>query len=359
MWHALVIESVSGLVNGVNDGLLNQQVNQMAFQKNKISLGIVFVLLIITCLVFSVLGDPILDLSVVFSDPTHLDYQSFWLLRLPRVVLAAMIGAALSVAGVTFQALLRNPLADPYILGVSGGAALGYVLAAVIGLPFFFMPLAGYVFALLALFLIYNLASQNGVLSVVNLLLVGIVFNSFSFALILVINSLANFGQAQQILYLLLGSVDPIGWSKLAVVFVMVLVALVLLLWRSQQINLLSLGDDDAHHLGLDVNAEKKFIFVVTSLLVGASVSLCGLIGFVGLIVPHLCRLLFGADHRRLLPAAALVGALLLIVCDFAATNAIKFEGLYTKLPVGAVTALIGAPFFVYLLKRNVLTKAS
>jgi len=312
-------------------------------------------LVVVATFVLSILGNPIIHFNDIFSKIENMDRYIFLNLRLPRMVLAFLIGAALSVSGVSFQSLLKNPLADPYILGISGGAALGYVLAVVAGLPFFLIPLVGFTFALGSLFLVYRLACQRGVLSVINLLLIGIVFNAFSFALILVVNSLANFGQAQQILFLLLGSVEPISWDKLLILSTFVISALVILFLRAKKLNLLSLGDEEAFHLGVNINYEKKIIFVVTSLLVGASVSLCGLIGFIGLIVPHVTRLVFGADNRSVLPAAALGGGLLLMVCDFVAGNVFSFETLNTRLPVGAITALVGAPMFVYLLKSRVL----
>jgi iron complex transport system permease protein len=228
------------------------------------------------------------------------------------------------------------------------------VAAVVADVPFFLVPVFGYVSALISLIVVYRLACRQGVLSVTNLLLIGIVFNSFSYALILLINSVANFGQAQQILYLLLGSIDPISWQRLGVLAVFVVMAAVVIFLRAGKLNILSLGDEEAFHLGVNVNREKKILFVVTSLLVGASVSLCGLIGFVGLIVPHLARILYGADNRISLPAAALIGGILLMVCEFAAGNLLSFETLNTRLPVGAVTALIGAPVFVWLLKHGV-----
>ena len=314
--------------------------------------------LIILIFVFSLLGRPNISWRVIFNQASSQDIFSFWNLRLPRFILAFMIGASLSVAGASFQSLLKNPLADPYILGVSGGAALGYILALIFGLPFFFVPVCGFVFALLSLILVYRLAVVDGVLSVVSLLLTGIVFNAFSFALILVINSAVNFGQAQQILYLLLGNLDPISWPRLGFLTALLLAVLSILIVKSRALNLLSLGDEEAFHLGVSVQREKKIIFIASSLLVGASVSLCGLIGFVGLIVPHLSRLVFGADNRVVLPASVFIGGFFLVVCEFVVGNLFSFETLSTRLPVGATTALIGAPVFVYLLKKFELTKS-
>lgn len=310
------------------------------------------VIVFVVAVFFSIVGKPAIDLHAIFSQAQTQDHYIFYHLRLPRLILALLIGAALSTSGVSFQALLHNPLADPYILGISGGAALGYVLGVVAGLPFVFLPLAGFAFGLASLFLVYTLATQRGVLSIFNLLLIGIVFNAFSFAIILIVNSVANFGQAQQILYLLLGTIDPISWEKLLVLTFFIVVSMVILFFKAKKLNLLSLGDEEAYHLGLNVNREKKIIFIVTSLLVGASVSFCGLIGFIGLIVPHLTRLIVGADNRLVLPMSALIGGMLLTVCDFIATHVLSFETLHTNLPVGAITALIGAPLFVLLLKR-------
>ncbi len=326
---------------------------------NKITKNLPLSFFLLTVIVFlgivgmSFLGKPVISFHDVFYGAST-DRYIFLNLRLPRMILAFMIGGALSVSGVSFQSLLKNPLADPYILGISGGAALGYVLAVVLGFPFILVPVTGFVFALITLFIIYRLACNHGVLSVINLLLIGIVFNAFSFALILVINSLANFGQAQQILYLLLGSVDPISWDKLIILSLFVLAGFSVLMTQTKKLNILSLGDEEAHHLGLNVDRDKKIIFVTTSLLVGASVSLCGLIGFIGLIIPHFTRLIFGADNRVVMPAGFLLGGLLLMFCDFMAGNVFSFETLNTRLPVGAVTALIGAPLFVWLLKRRV-----
>lgn len=296
---------------------------------------------------------PRLDLGAIFSGTDTDGSFILYRLRLPRHVLAGIVGAALSVAGASFQALLKNPLADPYILGVSGGAALGYVTAIVIGVPFFLTPVFGFSAALAALVLIYALARSGGALNAVNLLLTGVIFNSFSFAIILLINAVAPFGQSQQILFLLLGSVEPVSWPQLAALSAFVAAALAVLFARADRLNLMALGDEEAFHLGVNVAFEKKLVFVATSLLVGASVSLCGLIGFVGLFVPHLMRLVFGADHRRLLPASAIGGGIFLMLSDFLAGHVLMWESLETRLPVGVITALIGAPVFAWLLRRQ------
>lgn len=298
---------------------------------------------------------PVLHWHAVLLDAGSPDALAFFQIRLPRQILAFLVGAALSVAGVAFQSLLKNPLADPYILGVSGGAALGYVLGVALGVAVAWLPLWGFGAALASLFFIYRLAQVSGVLSVVNLLLIGVIFNSFTFALILVINAVASFGQAHQILYLLLGSIEYLSWRDLSLLAVFTATAIVILTLRSPALNALSLGDEEAFHLGVAVEREKKILFFCTSLLVGAAVSLCGLIGFVGLFVPHVIRLVFGADHRIVLPAAALGGGVFLALSDFLARHVLMWKSLQTHLPVGVLTALIGAPVFVWLLKRQVM----
>lgn len=311
-----------------------------------------FLLLSITTpFLLSLLSFPTLDFHTLFTD--NQDSVIFFSLRLPRYTLAFFVGAALSLAGVSFQALLKNPLADPYILGVSGGSALGYVVAIILSAPFFLLPFAAFVSAFLSLILIYTTAKTKGSLVTINLLLTGIIFNSFSFAVILVLNAIAPFGQSQQILYLLMGSIPPVATNQLFLIALIVVVCFLILLTRANVLNLFSLGEEEAFHLGVSITREKKIIFVVTSLLVGASVSLCGLIGFVGLFVPHLLRLLVGADHKLLIPASIFFGGFFLSFAEFLASHLFLFENFQTRLPVGAVTALIGAPLFVFLLKKH------
>lgn len=304
-------------------------------------------------LALAFLAPPSLPVAEAWRGADPVSSYILWHLRLPRHVLAFVTGSALSLAGASFQSLLKNPLADPYILGVSGGAAIGYVAGVVAGFPFWLMPLAAFASGLAAITLIYALARERGTLNPVSLLLTGVIFNSFSFALILLINALAPFGQSQQILFLLLGAIESAPWPQIALMVLLTATSAAVLVWRADRLNLLSQGEEEAFHLGVNVVFEKKLVFVTTSLLVGASVSLCGLIGFVGLFVPHLMRLVTGADHRTLLPACAVGGGLFLMASDFIAGHMLMWESLETRLPVGVITALIGAPIFVWLLKRE------
>ena len=310
-----------------------------------------FCLLIFAVLLFSFLGNPVILPSTLFRDP--LAHDLFFGARLPRVLLALCVGASLSSSGVVFQSLLRNSLADPYILGVSGGAALGGVISLALGLPYPMMSVIAFLFALGTLFLVYFMAQVGGRLPAQSLLLTGIVFNSFAFALILLINSLTNMGEIHQILYLLMGSLEAQELGVVAWLLVFTGIGFAITLAYASKMNVVSLGEESASQLGLNVDVLRKILFFAASLMVGASVALAGLIGFVGLFVPHILRLMIGSDHRLLLPASALGGGIFLIVCDFLAKTAFSGHVFQTQIPVGVITALIGGPFFVFLLKKG------
>jgi len=314
---------------------------------------ILFVVLVVAVLGFSLVGNPILPLDALWSQASSLQHSLLFQARLPRVLLAVFVGAALSSSGVAFQSLLRNPLADPYILGVSGGAALGGVLALALGASFELISFTAFAFALGSLILIYFIAQVNGRLPVHTLLLTGVIFNAFAFALILLINSLVNIGQAHQILFLLLGSLDAQPMSHVLWVGGFTLFGFLILFFNAQKMNVVSLGEETSLQLGVSVERYRKVLFFAASLMVGATVAIAGLIGFVGLVVPHLVRLLFGSDHRLLLPASALGGGLFLVICDFAARTFFSGSDFQTQLPIGVITALVGGPFFVLLLKKK------
>jgi iron complex transport system permease protein len=276
--------------------------------------------------------------------------------RLPRVLAAAFLGGSLTVAGVVFQALLRNPLADPYVLGVSGGASIGGVLALLLGfggatslLGELAVPAFAFVGALAALLLIEWVATVGGKLTVYTILLTGAIFNAFASALIYFIQTIASLEQLHAIVFYLMGSVPLLGYRGVGVLAVTSLLATVALLSMARDYNALTVGEEGAAQLGVDVERIKRRTFVLGSLLTGMAVSLAGLIGFVGLVVPHLLRLVLGPDHRLLLPAAFLGGGAFLVLADLTARVAVA-PG---ELPVGVVTALVGGPFFLYLLRRR------
>ena len=282
-------------------------------------------------------------------------------LRLPRVLLAAVVGAALSVAGATLQALLRNPLADPFVFGLSGGAALGTAAAAVLGgatlgeaasvfglLPGQIAACAG---ALVAAAGVFSLGRAHGQLVPERALLVGVVFNSFASAAVIGLQAVLAPERTQAILLWLSGTLGYEPPSVILTAAATVLVSSAALTAMAGKFNLLALGDDAAASLGVDVGLTRAVAFALASVAVGAAVALTGLVGFAGLVVPHAVRLITGPDHRLVLPASALGGAAFLVLADAAAR--LLFRGLGTEPPVGAVTALVGAPMFVLLLRSR------
>jgi iron complex transport system permease protein len=273
--------------------------------------------------------------------------------RVPRVLLAAVLGGALTVAGVAFQALLRNPLADPYVLGVSGGASIGGVIALMLGLGSALggiaVPALAFVGALGALVLIEWVATVGGRLTVYNVLLTGAIFNAFSAALIYFLQSVASLRELHAIVFYLMGRIgSPAPWRLAAIAATVV--AITALLWSmARDFNALSLGEEGAMHVGVDVERLKRRTLVLGSLLTGLAVAVAGLVGFVGLVVPHLLRIVLGPDHRMLVPAGFLGGAAFLVLADMLSRVLIA----PSELPVGVVTALVGGPFFLYLMRRS------
>lgn len=273
--------------------------------------------------------------------------------RLPRVVLAALVGASLSVAGVLFQALLRNPLADPYVLGVSGGAALGAVavmaFGASLGLGYAFVAPAAFLGALAATILLFGVAGARGRLSSTSLLLTGVVFNAFASAAIVFVASLAGLAEGTSIFLWLIGNLSSARTDEALGVAVFLVAGLGCAVPLARGLDLLALGEEPATQLGVDVPRMKRLLLLATALMVGAAVAVSGLVGFVGLIIPHLLRLVLGPGHRLLIPAGALGGAAFLVLCDTVARSLLDGR----ELPVGAVTALVGGPLFLVLLRRE------
>jgi len=317
-----------------------------------VSLLALGILLFISMAISLFWGDIHLHWQSAWNQPGSPEYDIVFYSRLPRILLGVVVGFALSSGGVAFQSLLRNPLADPYILGVSGGAALGSVLAVSLDLPFTWVSSLAFLASLLTLLLIYWVAQTKGRLPVHTLLLTGVIFNAFTFALIMFINSLTTFEQAHRIWYLMVGSLESESYGKILTVGIFVLVGFFILFFNSGKMNLIATGEESARYLGLDVEKFRKQIFFAASLMIGATVSLSGLIGFVGLFIPHMVRLTLGSDHRLLLPASALFGATFIVLADLMARTLLSGAAYQTQLPVGVITALVGGPFFVYLVKR-------
>lgn len=291
--------------------------------------------------------------DALFGDGTAVTTDIVLRVRLPRVILGALVGASLATAGVLFQALLRNPLADPYILGVSGGAALGGIsvlaLGGALGLGYAAVPPASFAGAVLTLLLLFAVAGPRGHLSPTTLLLTGVVFNSFASAAIVFLASTAGLIDGARIFLWLIGNLSDARSEVSLWVAAFLGLGLACAMPLARGLNLLALGEEPAEQLGLDVEWTKRLLLLATSLMVGAAVSAAGLVGFVGLIVPHLLRLVLGPDHRLLVPAAALGGAAFLVLSDTAARTVLGGR----ELPVGAITALLGGPLFLLLLRRQ------
>ncbi len=276
-----------------------------------------------------------------------------WELRLPRILTAALVGAALAMAGGAFQGLLRNPLADPYIVGTSAGAAVGGVVAMVFNLRGSFwgisaVALLAFAGAMGAMYGIYRLSLVRGRVPVETFLLAGVVVGSFLWAMVSFLLTVAN-QSLQEVVFWLMGSTQWAGWSGIGMLALYVSVGTAGLIFMSHPLNLLTLGDESAQHLGLDVERAKIMVIVFASLVTASAVSVTGLIGFVGLMIPHVVRMITGADHRILIPASALGGALFMIWIDTGARTMFAPR----EIPVGVLTAILGAPFFLYLLRKS------
>jgi len=262
-----------------------------------------------------------------------------------------LVGVCLASVGVALQALLRNPLADPYVLGVSSGAALGVAVAVLFGigttvLAFSLLPVCGFLGGLVALLVVYRMAATYDRLPIHSVLLAGVILNAIFSALIMFITSIMEPNRSFGMMAWLMGSLTAPAYPALAALSVYLLAGLFLLFKQVRVLNILALGEEPARSLGIDTERAKRVIFLVSALLTGAVVSVSGMIGFIGMIIPHAVRLVIGADHRVLLPASALVGGIFLMVAD---TMARTFF-VPSEVPVGIITALAGGPFFVYLL---------
>jgi len=274
-------------------------------------------------------------------------------IRLPRIVVAGLVGACLALAGVAFQGFLRNPLADPYIVGVSAGAAMGAGISIWLKLDRFihFMsptPLVAFLGAILTVYLVYQISLVRGRVPVETFLLAGVIVGSFFWAIVSFLMLVVQ-EDLHKLVFWMMGSFSEKNWSHVFLVLPYLGAGGIILWFNARKLNIITLGDEKAHYMGIDVERTKIIVIISASFITAAAVSASGLIGFVGLVVPHIVRMIFGADHRILLPLSGLAGAILLIFSDtIARTVAAPVE-----IPAGIVTALLGAPFFCYLLKKR------
>ncbi|RTY55589.1 iron ABC transporter permease [Pantoea sp. YU22] len=301
------------------------------------------------------LGAIRLSLRVLWQAPLSDMVWQIWLnIRLPRVLLAVLIGMALAVSGAVMQGLFRNPLADPGLLGISSGAGLAVAIA--ISLPLALPPLlalwlptlAAFLGSLAVMALIFSL-SRLALGNLARLLLVGIAINALCSSVVGVLSWLSNDQQLRQLSLWGMGSMSQAQWPMLAVCAAFILPSLLLTLLRARHLNLLQLGEEDAHYMGIDVRRTQRQLLVLSALLVGAAVSVSGIIGFVGLVVPHMMRFCLGSDHRWMLPGSALAGAILLLLADTLARTIV----VPAEMPVGLLTSMLGGPWFLWLILRQ------
>ncbi len=317
---------------------------------------ILSILLVLAALFSLVLGAGKIPLSKIISLLLHhpqgkdSGYIILFYVRLPRIILALAAGGALSIAGVIFQGMFRNPLVEPYTLGVSGGAALGVTLSIILGLTLI-APLTGFAGAALAIWLVYFLASRRGGLRIPTLLLIGVMLSFISSALITLIVSLARVEKLHTILFWVMGSLEEGNLSLIRIVVALSLLGAIFSFFFSLELNALSLGEEEALHLGINIERTKTILFIIASLVTGVVVSITGIIGFVGLVVPHFMRMLVGPDHRILLPTSFLGGGIFLLLCDTLARTVIQ----PLELPVGVITGVIGGSIFIYFLSKKEL----
>lgn len=303
---------------------------------------------------------PLLDSAIIIigrafnlsfdADPAH--SAVIWSIRLPRVIVAGFVGFALSISGAAMQGLFKNPLASPGIVGLSSGGSLGAVVAIFMGLPLFFswsVPLFAFVGALIASLLAYVLATRGGRTDATSLLLAGVALSAFFGSGISLLYHFVDDGVLRQIVYWLMGNLGGKRWDHVGLIAPFIAIGGMGLMMHATELNLLAGGEEDALSLGVSVERIKRRILIFVSLSTGAAVSVAGAIGFVGLVVPHIMRLLIGPDHRLLMPASGLMGASFLIICDLIARTAFSPIELRT----GIVTSFFGVPFFLYLLYKN------
>ena len=285
-----------------------------------------------------------------FDRASLLQSPIFWNLRLPRVVLSVLVGTALSVCGAVYQSVFRNPLTDPYVLGVSSGASLGAAIAILVGLESMLWGVGGcaLITALLSILLIFKTASIGNRMHTTTLLLTGVCITFLITAVISLLMALRQ-DKMESIIFWTMGSFASASWMDVCIVMPVILIGVVVVLLHGRDLNLLLTGSETAQSLGVEVEKVRRRLLLFTTLMVAFSVAACGVIGFVGLVVPHCVRLVCGYDNRRVIPYTVFVGALFLLLCDTLARTLIPPN----ELPVGSITSLVGAPMFIYLLYKS------
>ncbi len=295
-------------------------------------------------------------IPLIFEGKGTTEYSIIFDIRLPRIILGFAVGGALSLAGVLLQGMFRNPLVEPYTLGISGGAALGVCLNIVLRLHHTFgiltLPISGFLGAILVILLVYSLGMRKGILRIQGLLLTGVMISFISSSLIMLIMAISRIEDLHGIIFWIMGSLEEPSWLLIKLTLLVSILGLFISYLFCLDLNAFSLGEEEALHLGINIERTKRMLFILASLLTGCSVSIAGIIGFVGLVVPHFVRMFVGSDHRILLISSFLCGASFLIFCDTLARTIIS----PLELPVGVITGILGGSLFVYALtKRQVI----
>jgi iron complex transport system permease protein len=326
--------------------------------KKNIFLIIIFIFLLLTILITPFIGSQSLDYSKVIAylrGEHHPDATIFFQIRLPRILVSVITGASLALAGVIFQALLRNPLATPYTLGVSSGGALGAVIMIKLGLGFSILNFSAiqtsaFLGSMLTILFVYYLARKSGKISVYTMILAGVTISYFFGAVILMLHFLADFTETHQMIRWMMGGLDVVNYRIVLQTIPILFIAYVVLFTQSKMLNIIGTSEESALSKGVSVNLVQKISFISASLITGIVVAISGPIGFVGLIIPHLLRLFIGVDHRYLIPASIFLGGGFLALCDTIARTIIS----PIDIPVGIITAILGGPFFLWLLIKKI-----
>lgn len=301
---------------------------------------------------FKIILKKIPFLNINTSSIPNSSQTIIWQIRFPRVLVGALVGGALSVSGVTYQGLLKNPMADPYVIGVSSGAALGASIGIVSKISFSFLGLSftsimAFVFAIVVVLTVYNIARVGKKVPMTTLLLSGMAIGQFLTALTSLIMIFFN-KDMQRIMLWTMGSLSGKGWEQFIAIAPYTLAGILVIYYFANDLNIFLLGEDTANNLGVNVEKTKKILLIVSAVVTALAVSVSGIIGFVGLVIPHIVRIALGPNHKTLIPMSFIAGAILMVICDTLSRSVMSQE-----MPVGIITAILGGPFFVYLLKNN------
>lgn len=342
---------------------------KLTSSKNKINILLMSILLVFSIVIFVNVGTanvsisdtfkiilshiPIINKYIDITDISDSYINIIWKIRLPRVLLGVLVGSSLSVAGAAFQGMFKNPMADPFVIGISSGAALGATLGIVSGLSINILGMSSitifaFLGALLSVFLVYNIARVNQKIPITTLLLSGVAVGQLFTAMMSLMMVLYD-NNMQKIIYWTMGGLSAKGWDPVVKLSLPLILSMITLGLFSKELNILLLGEESAKSMGINVEKTKRYIILLGSFMTALVVSVSGIIGFVGLIIPHSVRLIFGPDYKMLIPSSALMGAIFMIFADSIARTIIS----PTEIPVGIITALFGAPFFIYLLKNR------